>query len=77
MHAVMANVDTTPDQVHCTMIFETESAIQAPETDLADDTGEDHEWAEVSDDDACCYLLWGWLHFIAECLLLRPSLWLL
>ena len=34
------------------MIFATESAIQAPETDLADDTGEDHEWAEVSDDDA-------------------------
>ena len=27
MHAVMASVDTTPEQVHCTMIFETEGVI--------------------------------------------------
>ena len=51
MHAVMANVDTTPEQVHCTIIFETEGVIQAPQTDLAEDAKEDQEWAEVSDDD--------------------------
>ena len=50
-HAVMASVDVTADKVHCTMVFEAEGTIAAPQVDTSDDRHEDQDWLTDSDDD--------------------------
>ena len=50
-YAVMASVDVTADKLHCTMVFEAEGTIAAPQVDTSDDRHEDQDWLTDSDDD--------------------------